>query len=136
MTHQVNKINPEKQKDRAKQKDQEKPESRKKQNAFLKGTHDVLDGSFIRSGNLKGKILFILFMAALGLLYIANDHFAEKKIREIDRLKKANTELSFKYLRMKTKLNEKKRASYLAEKLAPYGLKPSTEPPQKILTTP
>ncbi|MCF8366291.1 MAG: hypothetical protein K9H16_10950 [Bacteroidales bacterium] len=130
MTNQVNKINPEKHKDR------NKPTGKSTQSKLLKGTHDVLDGSFIRNGDLKGKLLMILFLATLGLLYIANNHFAEKKIREIDRLRKENKELSFKYLSMKTKLNEKKRASYLAEKLAPYGLHLSTTPPEKILANP
>lgn len=130
MTQTTNKINQKRQKARS------KPAGTKKQNTFLKGTHDVLDGSFIKGGNLRSKIMLILFIASLGLFYIANNHFAEKKIREIDRLREANKELSFKYLRMKTKLNEKKRASYLAKKLAPYGIKPSTTPPEKITVNP
>ncbi len=130
MTNQVNKIKP------AEEKDRKKAPGKKSRDSFLKGTHDVLDGSFIKHGNLKEKVLFILFLASLGLAYIANNHFAEKKILEIDRLRSANKELSFKYLRMKTSLNEKKRASYLTNKLAPYGIKPGTEPPQKILSNP
>ncbi len=103
---------------------------------FVKGTHDMLDGSFIRKGNLAAKVYFVLFLVALGLIYIANNHFAEKKIREIDRLQAVNKELSFDYLSMKTKLNEKKRASYLAGQLKKYGIEPSVEPPEKISVNP
>ena len=109
---------------------------KKKNNRILKSTHDALDGSFLRKGNLGEKVRFILFLAALGLIYIANNHFAEKKIREIDHLRKVNKELSFDHLRMKTQLNEKKRASYLAERLKSYGIKPSVEPPEKLIANP
>lgn len=108
----------------------------KKQNRILRNAHDALDGGYLRKGNIAAKVRFILFLAALGLIYIANNHFAEKKIREIDRLRTLNKELSFDYLRMKTQLNEKKRASYLAERLKTYGIKPSVEPPQKLIVNP
>jgi len=102
----------------------------------LKGAHDTLDGSFLKNGNIWSKVRFTLFLAALGLIYIANNHIAEKKIRKIDRLRDINKELSFDYQQMKTRLNEKKRASYLAKKLEPYGIKPSVEPPEKLITNP
>lgn len=130
MTAQVNKIKP------GKEKAPKKATSKKRSYRILKSTHDALDGSFIRKGSPMAKIRFILFLAALGLIWIANNHFAEKKIREIDRLRMENKELSFDYLRMKTRLNEKKRASYLAGKLKSYGIKPSVEPPEKLITNP
>lgn len=130
MTHKANQIKPKKAPNAEKRKGRNRP------NRVLKSTHDALDGSFIRKGNLGAKVRFILFLAALGLIYIANNHFAEKKIREIDRLRNVNKELSFDYLRMKTRLNEKKRASYLADKLKPYGIRPSVEPPEKLIANP
>jgi len=130
MTNRVNKIN------RKTEKAREKVSGKTRQRKLIKGTHDVLDGSFLREGNLTKKICFILFLAVIGLLYIANNHFAEKKIREIDRIRLVNKELSFDYLSMKTRLNEKKRASYLAEKLKKYGIEPSVEPPEKITLNP
>ena len=129
MTKHTNKIRP-KPKPASKPK---KASASKKQNRILRNAHDALDGGYLRKGNIAAKVRFILFLAALGLIYIANNHFAEKKIREIDRLRIVNKELSFDYLRMKTQLNEKKRASYLADKLSPYGIKPSVEPPQKLI---
>jgi hypothetical protein len=132
MTKQTNKIKP-KPKPKSETK---KTASGKKHNRILRSTHDALDGSFLRNGNIGAKVRLILFIAALGLIYIANNHFAEKKIREIDRLRKLNKELSFDYLRMKTQLNEKKRASYLADRLKPYGIKPAVEPPQKLIVNP
>lgn len=130
MTRKANQIKPKK------EPKAEKRKGRIRHNRVLKNTHDALDGSFIRNGNLGAKVRFILFLAALGLIYIANNHFAEKKIREIDRLRMVNKELSFDYLRMKTRLNEKKRASYLADKLKTYGIRPSVEPPEKLITNP
>lgn len=114
----------------------EKTKASRKPNSFMMQIHSVLDGSFINSGNLAQKILFILFLASLGLIYIANNHIADKKNREITRLTNQNKELNFNYLVMKTKLNEKKRASYLTKKLEPLGIKQAVEPPEKLYITP
>jgi hypothetical protein len=114
----------------------EKPKARRKPNGFMMQIHSVLDGSFINSGNLTQKILFILFLATLGLVYIANNHIAEKKTRQITKLTSQIKESNYNYLMMRTKLNEKKRASYLTKKLEPIGIKPAVEPPEKIYTKP
>ncbi len=127
MTKNVNNIKPKKKK---------KEKTTKKPNSLIKHVHAILDGSFINSGNLTQKLLLTLFIASLGLIYIANSHFADKRIREITKLNSLNKEMSFNHQIMKTKLNEKKRASYLTEKLKSTGIKPSITPPEKIYTNP
>ena len=77
---------------------------------------------------------FVLFMAALGMIYIGNRHLAENNIRDIDKLTKEVKELSWDYkstkadLAFKSTLSEvKKRVDTLS-----LGIKESMQPPQKI----
>ncbi|NCA85116.1 MAG: hypothetical protein EOM83_06005 [Clostridia bacterium] len=104
--------------------------------SFLKLLHTLLDGSFLNRKDIFSRLIFVIFLALLGLVYIGNNHHAEKKIRRISQITNVNKELSFNYHHMKTKLYEKNRSSYLAEKLAPMGIKPLVEPPDKIFIKP
>jgi hypothetical protein len=104
--------------------------------SFLKLLHALLDGSFLNRKDIFSRLIFVIFIAVLGLVYIGNYHHAEKKIRKISQITSVNKELSFNYHHMKTKLYEKNRSSYLAEKLAPMGIKPLVEPPDKIFIKP
>ena len=94
--------------------------------------HNLLDGSFLNRDSVFSWMPFIFFIALLGIIYIGNNHFAERKIREINRLETEIKELGFDYLNMKSKLNEKTRASYLADELDKHGIRPLVEPPEKI----
>lgn len=104
--------------------------------SFLKLLHALLDGSFLNRNDIFSRLIFVIFIAVLGLFYIGNYHMAEKKIRRISQVTNVNKELSFNYHHMKTKLYEKNRSSYLAGKLAPMGIKPLVEPPEKIFIKP
>ncbi|HZK08289.1 MAG TPA: FtsL-like putative cell division protein [Bacteroidales bacterium] len=104
--------------------------------SFLKFLHALLDGSFLNRKDIFRHLVFAIFIAALMLIYIGNYHMAEKKIRKISKVTNVNKELSFNYHHMKTKLYEKNRSSYLAEKLAPMGIRPLVEPPEKIFIKP
>jgi hypothetical protein len=104
--------------------------------SLLKLLHTLLDGSFLNRNDIFSRLIFVIFLAMLGLFYIGNNHHAEKKIRRISQISNINKELSFNYHHMKTKLYQKNRSSYLAEKLAPMGIKPLIEPPDKIFIKP
>jgi hypothetical protein len=104
--------------------------------SFLRFLHALLDGSFLNRNDIFKRMVFVIFLAALALIYIGNSHHADTKNRRISQVTNINKELSFNYHHMKTKLYEKNRSSYLAEKLAPKGIKPLVEPPEKIFIKP
>lgn len=76
---------------------------------------------------------FILFLSALALLYIANSHFAEKKIRRINKLGKEIKELKWEYIHVKSELMFRSKMSEVSKAVEPLGLKQLNTPPQKIL---
>jgi len=75
---------------------------------------------------------FILFLSALALVYIANSHLAEKKIRRINKLGREIKELRWEYLNVKSELMFRSKMSEVSKAVAPLGLKPLNNPPQKI----
>jgi hypothetical protein len=107
-----------------------------KPSGFAMLLHQMLNGDFFTKGNLTAKGFFILFLVILGLAYIGNTYIAEIKMRELANLEKANRELNTDYSRIKAKLNQMKSASYLSRELEPYGIRPSVEPPEKIIINP
>lgn len=75
---------------------------------------------------------FILFLAGLALVYIANSHLAEKKIRRINQLGRDIKELKWEYLNVKSELMFRSKMSEVSKAVAPTGLKELSSPPQKI----
>jgi hypothetical protein len=75
---------------------------------------------------------FILFLSGLALIYIANSHLAEKKIRRINKLGREIKELKWEYLNVKSELMFRSKMSEVSKAVDPLGLKPLNSPPQKI----
>lgn len=75
---------------------------------------------------------FVLFMALLGMIYIANRNLAEKNIRDIDKIGKQVKELSWDYKTTKADLAFKSTLSEVIKLADTLGIKESTTPPQKI----
>lgn len=76
---------------------------------------------------------FVIFLAMLGMVYIANRHFAEKNIREIDKLNKEVKELSWDFKTLKADLMLKSTQTEVAKQVDTLGLKEPVEPPKKIV---
>jgi hypothetical protein len=76
---------------------------------------------------------YIIFLAMLCMLYIANSHMAIKNIRKIDQLNKEVKELSWEYKSLKADLMFKSKLTEVAKKVDTLGIKELTEPPKKIL---
>jgi hypothetical protein len=76
---------------------------------------------------------FILFLSALALLYIANSHLAEKKIRRINKLGREIKELKWEYINVKSELMFRSKMSEVSKSVEPLGLKQLNAPPQKIV---
>ncbi|MBC8052107.1 MAG: hypothetical protein H7Y13_03510 [Sphingobacteriaceae bacterium] len=76
---------------------------------------------------------FVIFMAMLGMVYIANRHFAEKNIREIDKLNKDVKELGYDFKTLKADLMLKSTQTEVAKQVDTLGLKELVVPPKKII---
>lgn len=79
---------------------------------------------------------YILFLSALALVYIANSHMAEKRVRRINRLDREIKELKWEYLNAKSELMFRSKMSEVSKAVEPLGLKTLNSPPQKIEISP
>ncbi len=114
-----------------KEADKDFEKRRGKGNKIARGTHMILDGAFFsRYGNGWLKVFFVL--AVIGLFYISNNYLAEKKIRKIEKINGRIKELKFDFVQTRASLMEISRPSVVAERLKNYGIKPLTQPPEKI----
>ncbi len=77
---------------------------------------------------------FICFLSLLTIIYIANAHQAEKKVRKIHSLKKEVKELEWQYTNVKSDIMYGSMPSQVVEKVEKIDLKVSDEMPKKIKT--
>ncbi|MGB4776288.1 MAG: FtsL-like putative cell division protein [Daejeonella sp.] len=80
-----------------------------------------------------GMLPFIIFVAFLAMIYIANRHFAENNIREIDKLNKQVRELNWDFKTLKADLMLKSTQTEVSKQVDILGLKEPIEPPKKII---
>ena len=117
-----------------------KPKSDHKSSGLGRGMANsvrlVLDGTFLSWNNFTEWVSIVIFLAFLGLVYIGNNHLAEKKIRETDSINTRIKELKFDHMYRKSQLTEVTRQSVIGERLLPSGVKASIEPPNKIFLNP
>jgi cell division protein FtsL len=69
------------------------------------------------------KLPFILFLAFLAVLYIANGHWADNTIRDINKTAKEVKDLQYEYKSLKSEEMFKSRESQITEAASPLGLK-------------
>jgi len=107
---------------------EEKPEREYPDNFFTQlFTKGILDAETATKA-----LPFVLFLAFLGMIYIANRHLAEKNIRDIDKYGKEVKELSWDYKTTKAELAFKSTLTEVAKRVDTLGIKESLQPPQKI----
>jgi hypothetical protein len=75
----------------------------------------------------------ILFVLALGLLYIGNTHHVEKTVRKINNIQAEVGELRADYTTLKSDLMFASKQSEVAKKVKIYGIKESIKPPHKVV---
>ncbi|MBL7826357.1 MAG: hypothetical protein JNJ57_06985 [Saprospiraceae bacterium] len=69
-----------------------------------------------------GNFQYMLFVGFLGIVYIANAHFAEKGVRRIQSLQKEMKELKWEYTSIKSETMYKSMQSQMDESLESAGL--------------
>ncbi len=79
--------------------------------------------------------LFILFLVGLGLIHVANTHFAERTVRRINSKEKELQELRWESMTLKSNLMFERKQSELAEQLKETGLEELKVPPKKIIVS-
>ena len=92
---------------------------------------DVFGGEILKSGTFKF-LPFLIYIASIAFLYIANNYLAENKVREINKLRKEIKELRYEYITSKSKLMNLSKQSQIAKKLSNQGVKESTDPIKTI----
>ncbi len=79
-----------------------------------------------------GNFSYLLFIGFLGVVYIANAHFAEKNVRRIQQLQKEIKELKWEYTSIKSETMYKSMQSQIDESLEPVGLDLANKGPKII----
>ncbi len=92
----------------------------------------VLDGSVLTNGRNVVSLPFILFLTGLAMVYIANNYYAQRKIREMNMVENQMKELRFEYRSTNSFLMFESKQSEVARKLKGTGVEESTEPPKKL----
>ena len=80
-----------------------------------------------------GHIPFIAFVALLAIVYIANRHYAERTVRQIDHLSKEVKEMNWDYKSLSADLMKLTTQSEIAKRVDSMGLKERKAPPKKIV---
>lgn len=76
---------------------------------------------------------FVFYITFLVLLYISNNYYSEKNIREIDKIGSELKELRSEYITSKSELMFKSKQSEIARQLESTGIRESVVPPKKII---
>ncbi len=77
-------------------------------------------------------IPFYLFASALAIIYIANGHYADKTMREINVTAKHLKEMEYEFKTVKRDVIFRSKESELAKAVAPLGLKELVVPPVRL----
>jgi hypothetical protein len=75
----------------------------------------------------------VLFVLALGLIYIGNTHYAEQTVRKIDVMQVQVEDLRADYTTLKADLMFSSKQSEVARKVKAFGLEESLTPPYKVV---
>lgn len=76
---------------------------------------------------------FLLFLAMLAVIYIANGHWADDTIRDINITAKQVKDMEYEYKNLKSLEMYRSRESQVTQAAAALGLKPGATPPVKLV---
>ena len=94
--------------------------------------HSLLNGSFLVGDKSAELLPFVFFLALLAVMLIANTYYAEKKVREIERMRSEVKELRTIYISNKSQLMHISNQSEIARRLHSQGFLESTVPPRLL----
>ena len=115
-----------------------KEDSKQKKSALRsanKLAKSLVESSNISIESVVKQIPFVLFLALIAILYIANSYYAENTVRDINKVKNELKDLRAEYIYTKSELMFSSRQSEVASMVADQEIKESTVPPQTIIVT-
>src|SRR3954462_10365975 len=98
-----------------------------RKNPALRAVGDLFNYSWILRN-----IRFFLFLACLAVLYIANGHMSDNRIRKINETGRKLKDLQYEYKTLKGEMMFKSRESEMVKAAAPLGLNMDTTSPVRI----
>ena len=109
----------------------------KEGNERSKGFFSALEGfrvSTLFNDGIPAKYIpHVIYLTIAGIFYIGNTHFAEKTIRDIEKLETEVEELRADYTSLKADYMFSGKQSEVAKDVEKIGLKESKTPPNKII---
>ncbi len=76
---------------------------------------------------------FLLFLAMLAVVYIANGHWADDTIRDINITQKQLKDMEYEYKNLKSLEMYRSRESQVTQAASVLGLKPGVTPPVRLV---
>lgn len=109
-------------------------EKQTKNTAKRVGVKSFIGGAILTDERITRQLPFVLFLAFLGMMLIANRNWSESTIRQIEVLQDELDELRSESITMSAKLMDASRPSEVAKRVeeAEIGLQESMRPPQRI----
>ena len=106
-----------------------------KNNKKSSGVKSFIGGTILTDDRVTKQLPFLLFVAFLGIMQIANRNWSERTIRQIEVLQDTLDELRSESITMSAKLMDASRPSEVAKKVedANIGLQEPVKPPQKLI---
>ena len=80
-------------------------------------------------------LAFFLFLALIGVIYIANGHTSDRTIRDISKLENEIKELQYEYKTVKSEVMLKSEESQIIKAVEKSGLKTNKELPVRVKIT-
>ncbi len=109
-----------------------KPSKPGKKGVLAKGLSKIFGGGFLSDERAMQHVPFILFLALIAILYIANGYYADDKIREVNKVSNQIKELRTEYISSKSDLMFISKQSQIAAAVDTLGLKEPVVAPLKI----
>jgi hypothetical protein len=111
------------------------PKKKQVHKVFVRSLFDVINGNFLTNQSSIKQAPFVMFLTIVALFYISNSYYAERKIRQINKINNELKELRSEYITSKSKLMFVSKQSEVAKTAESMGLtiKESTTPPGKII---
>lgn len=113
--------------------DMGEPEARRPVSKVKRGFLSIISGGFLAGENTLSSLPFLLYIAFLGVIYIANGYYAHNRLKDLDSLDNSITELRTQYIIAKDKLMYLSKESEVNKATADFGPKESVIPPGKIV---
>lgn len=96
------------------------------------GVYSLLKAKFLIDDDALKNWKFIVFLILLAMVMIGNAHRYEQKNYRITELTNEVKELRSEFVDRRSQLMEMKMESTISGQMEPYGIIPSSVPPQKI----